>query len=83
MVFPGSYGTGKSNGYDFSNAQYASKKPKYVPATTPAKEDEPFSRNFVPVPIGWNTDAPPTDNPTMEPSGWVIMIMGDRFWDDG
>ena len=67
----------RSSAYDFSNAQYASKKPKYVPATTPAKEDEPFSRNFVPVPIGWNTDAPPTDNTTMEPSGWVITVMGD------
>ena len=36
-----------------------------------------FERIFHPVPAGWNTDAPPKDNPEKKPSAWVMTVMGD------
>jgi hypothetical protein len=36
-----------------------------------------FERIFHPVPAGWNTDAPPKDNPEKKLSAWVLTVMGD------
>ena len=63
--------------YDFSNNDYITKRPKYVPDTTPGAEEDMFERVFHPVPAGWNTDVPPSDNPEKKPSAWVLTVMGD------
>ena len=69
--------TDRNSAYSFSNKDYCSKRPKFVPESTLAEEEDAFTRNYHQVPIGWNADAPPKDNPGKEPSGYVLTVLGD------
>ena len=57
--------------YKFTNKDYASKLPRWLP------EGSEDCNIFEELPDGWNQEAPPIDDPHMEPTGYVMEIFGD------
>ena len=57
------FNTDRNSAYSFSNKDYCSKRPKWVPQSTPAEDGDAFTRNYLQVSVGWNADAPPKDDP--------------------
>ena len=63
--------------YKFTNSDYGQKRAKYIPPTVKAPEEDAYERIFRQVPLGWNSERPPKTDPNMEPSGWVLEVLGD------
>ena len=61
----------RGGAYKFTNEDYASKFPKWLPEGV--DPDEMFQQ----LPDGWNPEAPPPHEPDMRPTGYVIEIFGD------
>ena len=60
--------------YMFKNVDYGTKIPKWFPEGIHTEDSEDFKR----LPSGWNPDAPPENNPTQEPTGYVLEVFGDQ-----
>ena len=64
----------RNSAYKFTNGDYISKRVSYVPKSIDGEDND---RLYSKIPLGWNTNAPPSTVPEMKPSGWVLEVLGD------
>jgi hypothetical protein len=61
--------------YSFSNSEFASRRPKYLPDRVDGEDATEDEDPFHMLPDGWNPDIP--QKPGQEPSCWVLDVAGN------
>ena len=64
----------RNSAYKYTNGEYIQKRAQYVPKSVDTQDEKKL---YSQMPVGWNSNAPPKESPDMQPSGWVLEVLGD------
>ena len=64
----------RNSAYKYTNGEYIQKRAQYVPKSVDTQDEKKL---YSQMPVGWNSNALPKENPDRQPSGWVLEVLGD------